>query len=136
MMYPKSNRDELRAALVQAAGGCPEWARALLAEGADQSGMLLIMAVECAEPEIVRMLVDAGADVNRDFRDTTPLVHAVRGAHSEVVNVLLQAGADPEKRTSDGTSPSELARGAMRTSSTPEEWAVIVRLLVEAGARG
>ena len=47
-------------------------------------------------PDIVRLLLQAGADVNyKDMTDRTVLGMAVDSGHSETVRVLLAAGADP-----------------------------------------
>ena len=53
--------------------------------------------------DIVKMLIDAGADVNaRDTDEWTPLHFAARYASSDVVKMLIEAGADVNARTTDG----------------------------------
>ncbi len=72
----------------------------LLEAGATGRGLALVAAVG-NDPEIVRMLVDAGADVNYEdiFSRTTALLAAVQINYSytpDVVEILLAAGADPQ----------------------------------------
>ena len=44
--------------------------------------------------EVVRLLVEAGADVNlADSRGTTPLAHAQQKGHQTIVEILQRAGA-------------------------------------------
>ncbi|MCB9492800.1 MAG: ankyrin repeat domain-containing protein [Epsilonproteobacteria bacterium] len=45
--------------------------------------------------DVVKKLVDAGADVNRqDFFDWTPLLHAINGRNRKTANFLVEHGAD------------------------------------------
>ena len=69
-------------------------------------------------PEIVRMLIEAGADPNSmSSWGATPL-HAVAkfGRDADIINLLLDAGADPllrltsSRRGDDGKTPLDLAR--------------------------
>lgn len=63
--------------------------------------------------ELVRILLDAGADVHhRDFNDYTPLHSAVAMRHPELISVLLDHGADPRARTriDDRATPLEEAQ--------------------------
>ncbi|MFW3171099.1 ankyrin repeat domain-containing protein [Geodermatophilus sp. CPCC 206100] len=101
-----------------AAGGAIGTARALLDRGADADGGALHAAATAARLELVRLLVDAGADVNRRDPDTgrAPLHAAVAagvdGDAPEVVRVLLAAGADVNATTSDGASALDISRVA------------------------
>ena len=68
--------------------------------------------------ELVRLLIDAGADVNRRDPQTgrTPL-HAAVGAGpdgdtTEIITQLLAAGADVNATTNDGASALDMARVA------------------------
>ncbi len=62
----------------------------------------LMMAVPYGAPEMVRTLLDAGANVNvKDIRDMTPLMLAVASEKQdvEVVRMLLAKGADVHARS-------------------------------------
>ena len=61
-------------------------------------------------PEILRMLIDAGADLNmQDNRGRTPLQYCVDWNHPEIARMLLDAGADKTIPNNNGTLPYELA---------------------------
>ncbi len=66
-------------------------------------------------PEVVRYLIDAGADPRRPSRGQgfTPLHSAVAtdvaASDAEMVRVLLEAGADPNARSREGTTPLHAA---------------------------
>ena len=73
-------------------------------------GRTLLMLAACAtnpDPELVRFLIDRGADV--DLADAaggyTALHLAARGLHKDVVQVLLRAGADPTAEDASGWTP-------------------------------
>ena len=55
----------------------------------------LALAAAKGEVEIARFLIEAGADINYQFRptDPTPLFHAAYRGQLEVVSLLLEAGA-------------------------------------------
>ena len=60
----------------------------------------LLRAASLGFPKVVKLLLDAGADVNATaHRGGTALVEAINGGHVEVVKMLLDAGSvvDPEK---------------------------------------
>ena len=57
-------------------------------------------------PLLVKLLIDAGANVNAVALDgDTPLQFAVAGGHSEIADILLSAGADPELKNQVGFRP-------------------------------
>lgn len=79
-MERKHNPDELRIGLVLATDGYPDVVRQALAEGADPNGMPLIMAIQCDEPGIVRMLINGGAAVVRRRKSDRKTLREVVGA--------------------------------------------------------
>ena len=97
---------------------------AQLDEGASPSDaasgvdLLSWAALGGARLELVRLLLDAGADVDRRDPETrrVPLHAAVTagpgGDPAEVVRVLLAAGADVNATTNDGASPLDISRVA------------------------
>jgi len=133
--YPKyTDPVNLKGALTQAADGEIEWVKELLADGADPSGMPLIMAIQCLEPEIVRLMVEAGADVNLRFATTTPLIRAVQCCEFETMQILIDAGADVNRTDEKGISPLQAARGRIRLDATDTDRQELIRILVNAGA--
>ena len=100
-----------------ALGGAATAARLLLERGADADGGALHAAAAGARLELVQLLLDAGADVDRRDPDTgrLPLHAAVAGGADEsldVVRVLLAAGADVNATTHDGASALDMSRVA------------------------
>jgi ankyrin repeat protein len=101
-----------------AVGGAATAARTLLDRGADADGGALHAAAGSTRLELVRLLLAAGADVNRRDPDTgrAPLHAAVAagggGDAPEVVAVLLDAGADVNATTNDGASALDISRVA------------------------
>jgi len=68
-------------------------------------------AVSSGQLEIVRWLVEAGADVNaRQQIDYTPLMGAAANARLEILDLLLAHGADPSLKTTEGRTAADLAR--------------------------
>ncbi len=84
--------------------GNPDVVRALLAAGARPDyafgGPILINVIGDNKPanlEVVRALIEAGADVNaRDGQGYTPLSMAFVRDRSDMIQLLLQSGARPE----------------------------------------
>jgi uncharacterized protein len=82
----------------------------------------------CAgNPEIARLLIEAGADVNAqcDY-GWTPLMRACNAGELEVARLLLAAGADPNIRNDEGYSALGRVRG-----NAPE----LLRLLETSGGK-
>ncbi|HEY7738031.1 MAG TPA: ankyrin repeat domain-containing protein [Candidatus Limnocylindria bacterium] len=65
------------------------------------------------DPEIVRLLLEAGADVNAVQADGyTPLHEAAQNGDRDTAERLVAAGADPKARLDDGSTPADSARNA------------------------
>ena len=79
-------------------------------------------------PHVVKMLIDAGADVNaKGLADWRPLHFAVWNRfNSDVVKVLIQAGADPNVRNNKRNTPLGLAARYTVNSD-------VVKVLTQAG---
>jgi ankyrin repeat protein len=79
-------------------------------------GNALIPAAHHGHPETVRILIDAGLDIDHvNNLGWTALLEAVilgdgGPTYQEIVGILLDAGADAEIADRDGTSPLEHAR--------------------------
>ena len=106
----------------------------LLARGADPNAMkqggraIMTSAAIHGNSDIVRVLIDAKADVNPKKQDWSPLTEATRGNHIEVMKLLIKAGADLNARAYDGWTPLMMAvsNGMHRPQA--------VKLLIESGA--
>ncbi|NEM05159.1 ankyrin repeat domain-containing protein [Geodermatophilus normandii] len=130
---------------VAAAGGAARAVRLLLDRGADPDGGALTAAAGACRPDLVRVLLDAGATVGRRDPDTgrTALHEAVAagpgGDAPEVVRLLVAAGADVNATTSDGASALDISRVAAarhrRDAGQAGALDALVDLLVASGAR-
>jgi ankyrin repeat protein len=70
----------------------------------------LMWAVAENHPVVVRLLIDAGADVRaRSTRGFSPFLFAVRGGSEEIVRTLVAAGASVNETAGDGTTALVLA---------------------------
>jgi ankyrin repeat protein len=77
---------------------------------------------------LVRMLIDAGADVNRpDAWGHTPLMWTISVGDEAMTATLLRAGADVNASRPDGTT-------ALHTAAVSDARADCVRMLLAAGA--
>jgi quinoprotein dehydrogenase-associated probable ABC transporter substrate-binding protein len=86
--------------------------KARLAAGADPN-QELEAALLANDPERVKLLLSAGADVNkRDSQGYTPLTSAARQRYTDVIKVLLDHNADVNLANADGMTP--LLEAAMR----------------------
>ena len=115
------NRSDPREALAQAIRmGNAGAAREALARGAPIDGAPgdvqhwrpLILSIHRRQPELVRLLLEQGADPNITSRAGEPaLVLSIRTGNKAVVRRLLEAGASPESRAVGGyTALMEAAR--------------------------
>jgi len=74
----------------------------------EDPGPPLCTVVRSGNIRIVRMLIEAGADVNAADRWRTPLTCAAEKGFDQIVELLLDAGADPSVRDPKGCTPIEL----------------------------
>ncbi|XP_059471305.1 ankyrin repeat domain-containing protein 17 isoform X2 [Neocloeon triangulifer] len=66
----------------------------------------LMEAASAGHADIVRLLIENGADVNaQSSTGNTPLMYACAGGHLEVVEILLAAGANVEDHNENGHTP-------------------------------
>ena len=115
--------------------GDVEAVRSLLRQGADANAAegdglsTLHWAARSGEPEIAKILLDAGATVDVRTRNGayTPLHEASKAGNALVARVLLEAGANPAARTTTGDA-TPLHFAAISGS------AAAVEVLLEAGA--
>ena len=100
----------------------------LLQKPQHPSGRALLLAADEGHLEVVRLLLEAGADKEAATIDgaTTALIVAAGSGHLEVVRLLLEAGADKDAATTDGATALLYA--------THNGHLEVVRLLLEAGA--
>ncbi|KAK1499028.1 hypothetical protein CCUS01_02649 [Colletotrichum cuscutae] len=111
-------------------------ARTLLESGADPnlrgftkhpwediSRLPLSQASTRGQPEMVKLLLDYGADVNASTTEGTALLLAATGGHDNIARLLLGAGAQVDLCSLDDRSP--LAEASMRGHTK------VVRLLLD-----
>ena len=121
-----------------AGAGCLEVVTLLLRLGVDPNlkgrgrTPLYCVANQCASksgPEVVRALMQAGADVNAGsgVMRATALHAAVRRGHVAIARVLLDCGAAVDARTSKGDTPLQRAVNCRKNE--------VAQLLRERGAR-
>ena len=62
-----------------------------------------MLAALCGKTEIVKSLLEAGANPNAEDKDgDTALIEAAKKCKTEVVKLLLEAGADIEAKDKEG----------------------------------
>lgn len=98
--------------------GQPDWVAKLLQRGAAvrRAGWAPIhYAASSQEPQVIRLLVEAGADLEApNPAGSQPLILAARFGSDEVVRALVSAGASPAARNSGGQDAAAAARWAGR----------------------
>lgn len=74
---------------------------------------VLSLAVRLSLTDMAKLLIDAGADINKvsDDRHYSPLMDAVQIGHIENAALLLQHGANPNLQSEDGQTALILAVG-------------------------
>lgn len=96
---PNHRADRIGSVLRSAAfGGSPEILRRLIEAGADVArfgGEALLSALRRKHVEAARVLLEAGADANEIDDDCSPLETVMRGGLEELVPLLLASGANP-----------------------------------------
>ncbi len=125
----------------------PEVTEYLLAMGADpdrqrNENISPVIVGVCGHYDCLRLLVEAGADVNRasDHNGETALHGAAGGIDARSVRLLLQHGANPNARTIPGMKTFRLWRDARVRGETPLHRAAawgsseVIQLLLDAGA--
>ncbi|GMR23345.1 MAG: hypothetical protein BMS9Abin37_1765 [Acidobacteriota bacterium] len=96
---------------VAARQGSPWALRALLESRARQADLDGALMLGCANAAVVRVALEAGANVNAPGRrDETPLICAASAGSAEAVSALLDAGANVEATSEDGRTASDVAK--------------------------
>lgn len=74
---------------------------------------LLSLAVRAQYPSIVSLLIDAGADINRQSEDRgySPLMDAAQKGDYEMARKLLECGASPDLKSKDGQTALIICAG-------------------------
>ena len=90
--------------------------------------LLMIAASESDNPEITKLLLNAGADVNaKDKQGVTALMKALKNGKPEIIKILLNSGAKVnDKEKESGVTPLMIAAH----SNSPE----VIKMLLDAGA--
>jgi uncharacterized protein len=101
---------------------------AALDAGADEDKnqlLLYVVSKKEAQIDIVRALLERGAQVNQGTKYKTALMHAASEGHTEILKLLLAKGAEVNVQTDEGTALMMAVTG---------KHADIVKLLISAGA--
>lgn len=99
----------------------------LLKDGANPNAVTLSLACINGDPDLIGVLLKAGADANAPLTDgTTPLMAAASSGSVAAVRVLLQAGAAIDAKESHGQTALMFAAARNR--------AEVIRFLIARGA--
>jgi ankyrin repeat protein len=85
--------------------------------------------------DVARVLIDAGADVNKRCEHGRTALHiAAAWGHTDVVRLLLENGADPTIVDDEGMAPPTVARRGYRSNQvTAEQRAAVCELFQSFG---
>lgn len=123
--------------LCSAARNCPDpkGVRMIMAAGVEATDSLLLCAAMNPSPEVMRLLLKTGLDVNaRDQRLTTPFFRAASfNTNPEVLRLLIEAGAEVDIRDDDGDTP--LHQAAFGNNDGPRIVAFLLELGMDPDAR-
>jgi ankyrin repeat protein len=93
--------------------------------------------------EIIKLLLDAGADINQRAGDGGTALHGAAGrGRNEVINLLVAKKADLTVKDTRGRTAADVANGVGggafgRAAQTyPETGALLNKLMADAGSRG
>jgi uncharacterized protein len=122
-------------------GGSPDRGRRQPIPGAMTP---LLYASRDGRMETVRMLLDAGADVNlRDANEITPLISAITNNHPDVARYLIERGADVKAVDWYGRTPlwaavetrnMDLDNGTFENSIVRAPFLELIQVLLDRGA--
>jgi uncharacterized protein len=99
-----------------------EVAKLLLQLGEDPNGensmgwspLNFVVTTHRHNPEMVRVLLEHGADANRRKGSITPLMYAVRKRDLETVKLLIRYGADPSLQNHRGETALSISTDSIR----------------------
>jgi len=96
----------------------------------------LIKAAQEGHADVVRALLDKGADVNAKRRDGwTALMIAANNGHADVVHALLDKGADVNAKDNDGVTALMAAAGNnLNYNGSWNGHVDVIRALLDKGA--
>lgn len=94
----------------------------------------LIAACLAYRPEMVKFLIDAGADITNTTNGKTPLHNACELGQSEIAQLLLQASQDKGILSSYIDTPTSFGNTALHLSCERNSPPEISQLLIDAGA--
>jgi ankyrin repeat protein len=95
-------------------------------------GTALHLAVSMKHPEVVRVLLENGANPDAvDFNKETPLMGAALNGHLKIAKLLIEHGCDVNKRNNRGGYALSFANNGLNENRNPD----LVQLLIDNGAK-